>query len=205
MPEQPLPPAASLEIAEEMVAEIWKARAAHLAQAIEQKDDGERLQLLLVRLGREVYGIEIGYVLDIRLLDQVTAVPRVPEWVVGLITNRGRILAVIDLRRYFKLPGGPSAENQAPGGSPPETFQVSVETPAMEVALLVDEVLSVESIPLNQIRNKSDVWGDMPPEAMLGITRNPAARSGQEFSNLIVLNLPALLADKNLIIEEKVL
>jgi purine-binding chemotaxis protein CheW len=195
-------PAEGFEFAEEMISEIWKRRAEHLAQGIEQKYEGERIQLLLFRLGCEVYGLEIKFVSDIRPLGQVTLVPRVPDWVVGVVTNRGKILTVIDLRRFFKLPGGSSPENGTPGDPQAGHFQVSVETPQMEVALFVDEVLSVESIPINQIKNQSDVWGEMRPEYVHGISKY---QTSQDISHIIVLNLPVLLADKNLMIEEKFL
>jgi purine-binding chemotaxis protein CheW len=206
MPDNNIPPTtASIEFAEEVIEEIWKHRAEHLAQAVEQKNEDERIQLLLFRLGRELYGLEIKYVLDIRLIDQVTLIPRVPDWVVGVVTNRGRILTVIDLRRFFNLPGESSPENKLPTGSHPDRFQVCVETPLMEIALLVDDVLSVESIPLNQIRSQPDVWGEMRPEYVHGITHFSGSKTGQADPIIIVLNLPALLADKNLVIEEKLL
>jgi purine-binding chemotaxis protein CheW len=207
MPEPIIPPTEtdSMNFSEEVIEEIWKQRAEHLAQAVEQKIEGEWLQLLLFRLGREVYGLEIKYVFDIRLIDQVTLVPRVPDWVVGVVTNRGRILTVIDLRRFFNLPGEASPEDKTSNEYPPDRFQVSVETPQMEIALFVDEVLSVESIPLSQIKNHSDVWGDMRPDYIHGITSYSGANAAQDVCNVIVLNLPALLADKNLIIDEKVL
>jgi purine-binding chemotaxis protein CheW len=205
MPDNNIPPTANVEFTEEVIAEIWKQRAEHLAQAVEQKNEDERIQLLLFRLGREVYALEVKYVFDIRLIDQVTLIPRVPDWVVGVVTNRGRILTVIDLRRFFNLPGEPAPENKSPNDSRPDRFQVSVETPLMEIALLVDDVLSVEAVPLNQIRSQPDVWGEMRPEYVHGITHFSGFKTGQADSNIIVLNLPVLLADKNLVIEEKIL
>lgn len=205
MPDNNIPYTASIELSEEVIAEVWKQRAEHLAQAVEEKNEEERIQLLLFRLGREVYGFEIKYVFDIRLVGQITPVPRVPDWVVGVVTNRGRILTVIDLRRFFKLPGGFSAENKTPNDSQPDRFQICVETPDMEIALFVDEVLSIEAIPLSQIRNHSDVWGEMRPEYIHGTTYYSGSKTGQDVSIIVVLNLPALLADKNLIIEEKIL
>src|SRR5512146_1897297 len=114
MPDNNIPPTANIDIVEEMKEEIWKNRAEHLAQAIEQANESERIQLLFFRLGREVYAFDVRYVFDIRLIGQVTLVPRVPDWVVGVVTHRGRILTVIDLRRFFKLPGMPAAEDKTP-------------------------------------------------------------------------------------------
>jgi len=205
MPENNIPPAADIEVAEELVEKIWKRRAEHLAQVVEQKIEGERIQLLVFRLGREVYGFDVKYVFDIRLIGEITLIPRVPDWVVGVVTIRGQILSVIDLRRFFKLPGLSPLEKKGPNLDQLDHFQVSVETPQMEIALLVDEVLSVESIPLNQIKSQPNVWGELRPEYIHGIVQHPNLNSGKDGSIIIVLNLSALLADQDLIIEEKIL
>lgn len=194
------------ELSPELLEMVWKRRGDHLAQTIEQKDEGEQIQLLIFRLGREYYGIEAQYVFDIRLIKDITLVPRVPDWVVGVVTIRGQILSVIDLRRYFKLPAAAVTEAKKDQGDTQITtpYQVSVETPAMDSVLLVDEVLSVEALPVNQIKVHTEILGEMRPEYVRGIINYTHPKTGDALI-LIVLNLVALLADKSLIIEEKVL
>jgi purine-binding chemotaxis protein CheW len=188
----------------ELLETVWKRRGDHLAQTLEQKDEGEQIQLLIFRLGREYYGIEAQYVFDIRLIKEITLVPRVPDWVVGVVTIRGQILSVIDLRRYFKLPAATSETKNQGDNYVTAPYQVSVETPAMDSVLLVDEVLSVESLAVNQIKIHTEVLGEMRPEYVRGIINYTHPKT--DFASiLIVLNLVALLADKSLIIEEKVL
>lgn len=194
------------ELSPELLEMVWKRRGDHLAQTLEQKEEGEQIQLLIFRLGREYYGIEAQYVFDIRLIKDITLVPRVPDWVVGVVTIRGQILSVIDLRRYFKLPAAAVPEAKKDQGDTQITtpYQVSVETPTMDSVLLVDEVLSVEALPVNQIKVHTEILGEMRPEYVRGII-NYAHPKTDYVSILIVLNLANLLADKSLIIEEKVL
>ena len=59
---------------------------------------------MVIRLGREVYGLETDYVFDIRPLESITHVPRVPDWVAGVVNLRGRIISVLDLQRFLGLP-----------------------------------------------------------------------------------------------------
>ena len=180
--------------------DAWKRRAERLAQVPEEEETGKQIQLLVFRLGREHYGIDAQYIFDIRQLGDISQVPRTPRWIVGVIYVRGQILSVIDLRQFLKLPEAqPQAEKEEGAVSQPKAYQVLVETSAMEVALLVDEVISVEALPLSRIEKYTETLGELLPEYVSGIFPNAF---GSHY-NLIVLDLPALLGDKRLIIDEK--
>lgn len=180
----------------EVMQQIWARRAAQIAQAPPQEDKGERLTLVVVRLGREVYGLDAQLVFDIQPVEQLTPVPRVPNWVGGVVNLRGRILSVLDLQRFFGL--SPTGNNRDDGE---QGSLVVVETPYMELALLVDEVLAVEALPTSQMQDTTDTIRGLPPEYIHGIL--PLA--GNKASSLVlVLNLVTLLADERLIIHEEI-
>jgi purine-binding chemotaxis protein CheW len=54
-------------------------------------------------LDREEYGVDVRQVQEIRRVTEITAVPRAPEFVRGVINLRGRILPVLDLKRKLGL------------------------------------------------------------------------------------------------------
>jgi purine-binding chemotaxis protein CheW len=58
---------------------------------------------LTFALGHEEYGLEILQVREIIGLMDITSVPRVPEYVKGVINLRGKIIPVIDLRLKFGM------------------------------------------------------------------------------------------------------
>src|SRR5574337_329236 len=60
---------------------------------------GEELQVIGFRVGRECFAIPIALVQEIVRVPEITAVPRAPEFVEGVINLRGRILPVVDLRK----------------------------------------------------------------------------------------------------------
>ena len=60
-------------------------------------------KFLSFQLSREEYGIAILKVREIIGMVEVTALPRTPEFVLGVINLRGRIIPVIDLRRKFGM------------------------------------------------------------------------------------------------------
>ena len=58
---------------------------------------------LTFTLGGEEYGLEILTVREIIGIMNITAVPRTPEYVQGVINLRGKVIPVINLRRKFSL------------------------------------------------------------------------------------------------------
>lgn len=60
-------------------------------------------KFLSFRLSREEYGIAILKVREIIGMVDVTALPRTPDFVLGVVNLRGRIIPVIDLRRKFGM------------------------------------------------------------------------------------------------------
>ncbi|MGE5403596.1 MAG: chemotaxis protein CheW, partial [Candidatus Saccharibacteria bacterium] len=61
-------------------------------------------KFLTLTLGNEAYGIPILKVREIIGMMGITHVPKMPEFVKGVINLRGKIIPVIDLRLKFGLP-----------------------------------------------------------------------------------------------------
>jgi purine-binding chemotaxis protein CheW len=181
----------------DLVERIWAQRAAQLAKPPEREEEGKQIDLALIQLGREVYGIEVQYVLEIRPAVRITRVPRVPEWVTGVANLRGRILSVLDLRRFFGLA---PAEAREEDRVTPFLDLVVVETPAMEVALLTEDVLEVDLFPTSQVQGVAETIRGVSSEYVRGVIER-----GAEAPMIVVLDLPALLADERLIIQEEVI
>ena len=62
------------------------------------------LQIVVCELADEHYGLDIAKVFEIIRHQQITAVPRAPSFVKGVINLRGRIIPVVDLRARFGMP-----------------------------------------------------------------------------------------------------
>jgi purine-binding chemotaxis protein CheW len=196
----------SAEVSVEELRRVWARRAAELARAPEGVDEGEHIELLMMRLGREAYGVEARYVYYVKVADLITHVPRVPDWVAGVVNLRGRILSVLDLRRLFNLPSAEAEEDDELDTEETGPYLVVVETANMEIALLVDDVLTVESVPVGQIQDVVGTVRGLRPEYVLGVlARNDVdAGAGENGSVVVVLDLAALLADERLIVHEEI-
>jgi purine-binding chemotaxis protein CheW len=195
----------SIEMSPEELQRTWARRAAELARAPAERDEGEHIRLVLIRLGRETYGIDARYVFNVKLADLITFVPRVPEWVAGVVNLRGRVFSVVDLRRFFGLPPAQvdkDEEAEMGGGLP---YLVVVETPNMEIALLADDVLTVESVPISQVQDTSGTVRGLRPEYVRGVIAHAIGDTGEASTMVVVLDLLALLTDERLIVHEEIL
>jgi purine-binding chemotaxis protein CheW len=186
--------------------QILSDRAARLAEHLEEEDAGEQMSLLLIRLGEELFGLDAQSVDRVQPVEQLTRVPRVPDWVRGVTNLRGRLLSVVDLVRFFGLPArlhsGGEGEQE-----PDKQYLVVVKTPEMELALLASDVLAVEDIPLSRFREAGAMVRGLRAEYVLGIAERSPDRvrtNGSRDDLIVALDLRALLQDARLIVHEEV-
>lgn len=187
------------------LAEIWAQRAYALAEEPPAPDTGQSVDLLVFWLNSERYGIEVKNVREIHPLEQLTPVPRTPDFVVGVFSARGRILSIVDLRAFFGLSAS-SAQRQKKGergdqtkiivvtgtNSASETNQAGA---LMEVGILADDVADVVTIFKEDIEPSLTTHTGARAEHLQGVTADM----------LVVLNLDTLLSDKRLIVHEEIM
>jgi len=93
------------------------ARTAHArlggAAAGAEEGDAALRELLVLWLDGDPYALPVERVREIVRLRPITPVPRLPEAVRGVISLRGEIVQVIDLRRRLGLPPGDTVEGRS--------------------------------------------------------------------------------------------
>jgi len=197
--------AAEQGIALETVQIVLAQRAARLARAPEQETEGEQTRLVMVRLGGEIYALDTQFVFDIWLAEQVTFVPRVPKWVLGVVNRRGRILSVVDLRQFLGLaeatPRRMSDSVHRDAAASQTSYLILVQVPEMEVVLCVDEVLGVDALLDSRIQETTGTVRGIPPEYVRGVSELDTERIK---GMAILLDLHALLIDERLIIHQEI-
>ncbi|MBN2406352.1 MAG: chemotaxis protein CheW [Elusimicrobia bacterium] len=60
-------------------------------------------QLVSFKIAEEEFGVQITSVREIIRMQEITKVPRMPDFVEGMINLRGNIIPIIDLRKKFNL------------------------------------------------------------------------------------------------------
>jgi purine-binding chemotaxis protein CheW len=124
-----------------------------------------QLQFVTFRLGREEFGLDVFAVHEVLRHQEVTPVPRAPEFVEGVIDVRGTLVPVVDLRRRFEL-------SRAPVGA--DTRIVLVEFGGERLGLVVDAVTEVLRVPETAVSPPPQYIRGLAAEFVRGIVRQEA-------------------------------
>ena len=117
-------------------------------------------QYLTFQLGAEEYGLEILKVREIIGMMKITAVPRTPEFVLGVINLRGNVIPVIDLRKKFGMEAVEQTE---------ETCVIVVDVEGLETGIVVDRVSDVLDIGGDSIQDAPSFGASVDTDFILGI------------------------------------
>ena len=170
--------------------EILRQRARALAQAPPPMPEaGSELEVLVFRLADERYALETCHVQEVQPLRELTPLPCTPAFLRGLVNLRGRLLPVIDLKRFFDLPERGISDlhrilllRTGEGGG------------EMEIGLLADTVEDISTIPLADLQTSLPTLGGIRAEYLKGVTGD----------RLVVLDALRILADPRIVIDEEV-
>ncbi|HEV7300662.1 MAG TPA: chemotaxis protein CheW [Tepidisphaeraceae bacterium] len=115
-------------------------------------------------LGNEGYGLEILKVREIIGYMDITAVPRTPCYVRGVINLRGQVISIVDLRAKFGMPTVERTE---------ETCIIVVEITQdgrkFSTGIVVDRVAEVLNIAAGQIEPAPTFGSAVPTDFILGM------------------------------------
>jgi len=166
--------------------QILRARAQALARPPERAAvAAASLELLEFRLARESYALETRYVREVYPLKNLTPLPCTPPFVLGIVNVRGRILPVLDLKKFFELPEqGLTDLNRI----------ILVRGNDLELGLLADVIAGVRTIPVDSLQPSLPTLTGIRAEYLKGVTAE----------RLVVLDLDRILADPKIIVHEEV-
>ena len=173
---------------------ILKARAKVLAREAKKEVAAEEyLEVVEFLLAYEKYGIESSYVREVYPLKELTPLPCTPPFILGIISVRGQILSVIDIKKFFHLPDkGLGDLNKVIILHSDKPALSKVE--GMEFGILADVILGTLSIPLNEVQPSLPTLTDIRAKYLKGVAKD----------RLVILDGEKLLLDKKLIVHEEV-
>jgi len=152
----------------------------------ESADDAIR-EYLAFELGRERYALPLSCIREIVRVPAVTEVPRGPRAVLGIISMRGAVTTVIDLRLKLQVDVNPLG---------PKTRILIVDGGSEVMGLLVDAVLQVYRLREQEVELAS-VLGTGAPSYLVGIGRpgtgSERGAPGEQSDMLLLLDPIALL------------
>ena len=94
-------------------------------------------QVVIFKIGKEEYGIDIMKVVEIVLHQEIRQVPDTPHYIEGIINLRGEIHPIYNLRTRFKMTGKVADE---------QTKIIVIRTVERNIGFIVDNVSEILSI-----------------------------------------------------------
>ncbi len=163
------------------ITRILKKRAEFLALEIEREREEEKIEVLEFKLGEARYAVQSNHVRSVHHIEQLTSIPCTPDFVLGIANIRGEILSVVDILKFFGLPGMGHGE-----------MMVLLEKRDMRFCIVADAISGVHEI------------------AREAMNPAPSSLSGAQYflgmapGHLIMLDAVKLLTDERLVVEEEV-
>ncbi|MBI2895265.1 MAG: purine-binding chemotaxis protein CheW [Deltaproteobacteria bacterium] len=136
------------------------------------------IEYLGFHLDQEEYALPLPTVREILKVPTITEVPRAPVDVLGIISVRGTVVTLVDLRRRVGLPERPFDRR---------TRVLVVDRAGEQMGLVVDSVSEVVRLTRAQIEEAPAVVGAKHAELLAGVGRH-----GE--SMWVLLDLGAVLA-----------
>ena len=166
--------------------QILRARAQALARPAEHAPVAATLlEVLEFRLAQERYAVETRYVREVYPLKDLTPLPCTPPFVLGIVNVRGRILPVLDLKKFFDLPEQGVTDLHR---------IILIEGNELALGLLADVIVGVGSIPADSVQPSLPTLTGIRSEYLKGVTAE----------RLVVLDVARILADPKIIVHEDV-
>jgi purine-binding chemotaxis protein CheW len=122
----------------------------------------DELKLIVFKLGREEYGLDILSVQEIKRLMSITRVPATPSFIKGVINLRGSVLPVIDLRTRLAL-----EEKALTDAARIVVVMVNENT----VGFIVDEVVEVTTMSRSNVDPAQALSTGLSTEYISGIAK----------------------------------
>ena len=128
----------------------------------EYAEEMDQIQLVGVKLGDEEYAIDVLKISTIIRSIEITIVPRMESYILGVMNLRGKVVPVIDLRVRFNL-----AKNDFDKATRIIVVNINDEN----IGFVVDEVTEVMRIKRSMVEPTPPLVGSISQEYILGICK----------------------------------
>ena len=122
--------------------------------------DNPDIQLACFSLGENLFGVDIMRIREIILPQKLSALPGTSQILDGVINLRGAVIPVMNMRKRFGMP-------EAADGTTGKLLIVSLVRQTL--ALAVDTVMEVITVPAREIKPPMDTADGIGMEYLLGV------------------------------------
>lgn len=139
----------------------------------------ETAQYIVTKLGAEQYGIDIRYIDNIVRMQHITRVPKVANYLKGVINLRGEVIPVMSIRLKMDLPEDEITKST-------RIIILKLEQHGT-IGVMVDEVREVVTLSLDSVEKVSHNSKEGVNDFIFGIGKH-----GDELISLLDLNMVAM-------------
>ena len=147
---------------------------------------GGLLELLEFRLASERYAVESRLVQEVHPLRDLTPLPCTPPFVLGIVNVRGRILPVLDIKKFFDLPERGLTDLHR---------IILVHGNDLELGLLADVIVGVRTVAADSLQPSLPTLTGLRADFLKGVSDD----------HLVVLDLDRILLDPKIIVHDEVI
>ena len=164
---------------------LLRARARALAHEPQQAATAQQfLEIIEFRLASETYGLEAAFVREVLPLKDFTPLPGAPSFVLGILSARGQILSIVDLKKFFNLPEkGLGQLNRV----------IILHSEQIEFGILADAILGARPIALDAIQASPPTVTGIGATYMRGVTGE----------GVIILDAAKILSDETIVVHQE--
>lgn len=163
---------------------ILQTRAQALARDPGAKVTEAALEIVEFSLATEHYAVETCHVREVFPFKELTPVPCTPAFITGIVNVRGRLITVVDLKKFFNLPtSGLHDLHQV----------IILHSEVMDLGILADDVVGVRSVLVRQLQVALPTLRGIGQHYLRGVTGD----------RLVVLNAARILGDPKIIVQEE--
>ena len=119
---------------------------------------------LTFKLADEEYGLEILKVQEIIQMQEVTRIPKTPEFVRGVINLRGKVIPVIELKKKFGMKCTEDTDKTCI-----TVVQIGDQEQTLTMGIIIDEVSEVLDIEAENIQETPSFGKNINTEFILGM------------------------------------
>lgn len=164
---------------------VLRERAQALARVPPPPAADTILELLQFGLAAERYAIERRYVQEVQPLRELTPLPCTPPFILGIVNVRGRIVPVLDLKKFFELPERGLTDLHR---------TIIVRGHDLEIGLLADVIIGISGVPAGSLQPSLPTLTGIRADYLKGVTDG----------RLVVLAVERILSDPKITVHEEV-
>lgn len=158
------------------------------SKELKKVDVGERMQLIIFKLGTEEYGLSIDQIKEVVLTPRIARMPQTSPYIKGVANIRGSIIAIMDLEQKFGLIREDSSETASNGN-----YSLVLASEEHKVGILVKEVPNTLSIAMSDIDSAGNFvqYSTLDAESIIGVVK-----SGERM--IILIDMLKLIEAENI-------